>query len=335
MSHDGHTTGSYAIVTPCRDEATFARRTLDSIASQAVRPALWVVVDDGSTDETPAILAEYQRRLPFLRVVRREDRGERSVGPGVIDAFYAGLAEVDLDRYEFVCKMDLDLDIPDGYFGAMIDRMRADERLGTCSGKAYYPDADGNLVSEGIGDEMSVGAMKFYRTTCFRQIGGFVRQVMWDGIDCHRCRMLGWKAESWDDPDLRFIHLRPMGSSHKGIWHGRMRHGFGQYFMGTSLAYMTASATYRMSRPPLVVGGLAMWWGFVRSMLTGVERFEDPEFRRFLRRYQWLGLLRGKAFATARTNEERAALWDPGAETTYRMPTAPSPAAGEALPRVA
>jgi hypothetical protein len=114
-----------------------------------------------------------------------------------------------------------------------------------------------------------------------------------------------------------------------------MRHGFGQYFMGTSLAYMTASATYRMSRPPLVVGGLAMWWGFVRSMLTGVERFDDPEFRRFLRRYQWLGLLRGKAFATARTNEERAALWDPGAETTYRMPTAPAPAAGEALPRVA
>jgi hypothetical protein len=252
----------------------------------------------------------------------------------VIDAFYAGLATVDLDEYEFVCKLDLDLDIPAAYFEQMIRRMRDDERLGTCSGKAYYPGENGELISEGIGDEMSVGAMKFYRTACFRQIGGFVRQVMWDGIDCHRCRMLGWKAESWDDEAVRFVHLRPMGSSHKGIWHGRMRHGFGQYFMGTSLLYMTASAMYRMPRPPLIVGGMAMWWGFVRSMLRGESRFDDPMFRSYLRRYQWLGLAFGKAWATRRMNEERATLWDPDAETTYRMPDAHETNV-EALSRVA
>lgn len=331
-----HTRGRYVIITPCRDEAAFARRTLESIAAQTVHPALWVVVDDGSTDETPEILREYEARLPFLRVVRREDRGERSVGPGVIDAFYAGLSTVDLGEFEFVCKMDLDLDIPAEYFEEMIRRMRADDRLGTCSGKAYYPDEQGNLISEGIGDEMSVGAMKFYRTACFRQIGGFQRQVMWDGIDCHRCRMLGWKAASWDEPSIRFVHLRPMGSSHKGIWHGRMRHGFGQHFMGTSLAYMTASAIYRMSRPPLVVGGIAMWWGFVRSMLTREDRFDDPAFRKFLRRYQWAGLLGGKARATARIDREQAGVWNPDADTTYRMPVGPASSSNaEALPRVA
>lgn len=323
--------GSYVIITPCRDEAEFARRTLESIAAQTVHPALWVVVDDGSTDETPEILAEYERRLDFLKVIRREDRGTRSVGPGVIDAFYAGLETVDLDSFEFVCKMDLDLDIPATYFEEMIRRMRADERLGTCSGKAYYPDDAGQLTSEGIGDEMSVGAMKFYRTVCFRQIGGFQRQVMWDGIDCHRARMLGWKAESWDEPDIRFVHLRPMGSSHKGIWHGRMRHGFGQYFMGTSLAYMTASAIYRMTHPPVIIGGLGMWCGFVKSMFEGAERFDDPAFRRFLRQYQWRGLLNGKAAATRKTNEERAGLWNPEADTVYRMPVTNE----QALPRVA
>ena len=51
------------------------RRTLNSVAAQTVTPALWIVVDDGSTDETPAILAEYAARLPFLKVVRRTDRG--------------------------------------------------------------------------------------------------------------------------------------------------------------------------------------------------------------------------------------------------------------------
>src|SRR4051812_32799183 len=78
----------YLLVSPCRDEAQYLRRTLDSVAAQSVPPSLWIVVDDGSSDETPAILQEYAQRLPYLRVVRREDRGHRRVGPGVIEAFY-------------------------------------------------------------------------------------------------------------------------------------------------------------------------------------------------------------------------------------------------------
>ena len=84
-------------------------------------------------------------------------------------------------------------------------------------------------------DENAIGASKFYRRECFEEINGFIRQVMWDGIDGHRCRQLGWIAISWDDPELRFTHLRPMGSSQKNIVTGRIRHGFGQYFMGTGI----------------------------------------------------------------------------------------------------
>jgi poly-beta-1,6-N-acetyl-D-glucosamine synthase len=177
----------------------------------------------------------------------------------VIDAFYAGLETIDLNDFDFVCKFDLDLDIPPRYFETLIAWMDRDPLLGTCSGKPYFTDPQiGKLVSEKCGDEMSVGMTKFYRRECFQEIGGLVREVMWDGIDCHRCRMLGWKGCSRDAPETRFIHLRPMGPSQQNIWVGRMRHGFGQYFMGTGLAYMTASALYRMTRPLLIVGGLGL-----------------------------------------------------------------------------
>ena len=123
--------------------------------------------------------------------------------------------------------------------------MTADPRIGTCSGKAYiYKNAF--LVNERHGDDTSLGMSKFYRVSCFKAIGGFVREVMWDGIDCHRCRMNGWTACSWDEPDLRFVHLRPMGSSHLGIYAGRIRHGYGQYFMGSSFLYVTASAALQI-----------------------------------------------------------------------------------------
>jgi glycosyltransferase involved in cell wall biosynthesis len=313
------------LITPCRDEARYGRRTLESVVRQSVPPALWIIVDDGSKDTTPQLLAEYAARFPFIRVLTRPDRGDRKLGGGVIDAFYAGYDTIDPDEFDYVCKLDLDLDLPPRYFEILMRRMEAEPRIGTCSGKAYFPAREDGatvqlplydtrgFISEMIGDENSLGMIKFYRTNCFRQIGGFTRELMWDGIDGHRCRQLGWLALSWDDPELRFIHLRPMGTSHKNWWTGRQRHGFGQYFMGTSPIYMLAAAAFRMTRPPRVVGGLAILYGYFKSMARRNPRYGNAEFRRFLRRYQCSALLRGKARATARLNERQKERWDPSA----------------------
>lgn len=296
----------YVLISPCRNEAQVMRQTLDTVVAQSRRPARWVIVDDGSTDATPAILAEYAARHDWIRVVTRPDRGRRAVGPGVIEAFYAGYATIDPDDYDYLCKLDLDLRLPERYFEKLMQRMESEPRIATCSGKSYI-EHDGRLVNERHGDEMSIGASKFYRMSRFRELGGFVREVMWDGIDCHRCRMRGWIACSFDDdPDLRFVHLRPMGSTQQGIYTGRMRHGYGQYFMGTGLLYMLATAIYRIPEKPYVLGGLAILWGWLKSRLQGKPRYADPEFRKFLRRYQWRALLLGKQRAIAEIHRRKA-----------------------------
>jgi cellulose synthase/poly-beta-1,6-N-acetylglucosamine synthase-like glycosyltransferase len=300
----------YLLISPCRDEALYLRRTLDSVAGQSVRPALWVVVDDGSTDGTPAILEKYARRLPYLRVVRRTNRGRREVGPGVIEAFYAGLETVRLQDFDYLCKLDMDVDLPVRHFELLMQRMESDPRVGTTSGKPWFVHPQsGALMPEICGDEMSAGMTKFYRVACFKEIGGFVRQVMWDGIDCHRARMLGWIAESVNLEPLRFVHLRPQGASQNGIWTGRLRAGFGQYFMGTSPLYYFAVALYRLPSHPVLIGSVAMLWGYFRSWLMGLPRYDDGEFRRFLRSYQHACLRVGKRAATRRVDAERAQLW--------------------------
>jgi len=300
----------YLLISPCRDEAQYLRRTLNSVAAQSVRPAAWVIVDDGSTDGTSAILEEYACRLPYLRVVRRTDRGSRAVGPGVIEAFYAGLETVCLEDFDYLCKLDMDLDLPVRYFELLMQRMESNPRVGTTSGKPWFVHArSGVPMPEICGDEMSVGMTKFYRIACFKEIGGFVRQVMWDGIDCHRARMLGWIAESSNQESLRFIHLRPQGASQKGIWTGRLRAGFGQYFMGTSPLYYLAVTFRRLPAHPVLIGSVAMLWGYLRSWLRGLPRYDDADFRRFLRSYQHACLRMGKRAATARVDTERAALW--------------------------
>jgi hypothetical protein len=98
-----------------------------------------------------------------------------------------------------------------------------------------------------------------------------------------------------------------MGSSQQSIYAGRIRHGYGQYFMGTGLMFMTASALTRLNQKPYVLGSLAMLWGWLTSAAQRKPRFADPEFRRFLRRYHTLVLLLGKRRALERVTELRGA----------------------------
>ena len=300
----------YLLISPCRNESLYMRETLNSVIAQTIKPEKWIIVNDGSTDDTLDILNEYQNKYNWIEVVNRKNRGRRNVGPGVVEAFYDGLNNINLHKYSYLCKLDLDLWLPNQYFEILIKHMQDNPRIGTCSGKPYIKKSSGMLVSEKCGDEMSVGMTKFYRTTCFEEIGGFVKQVMWDAIDCHRCRMLGWIACSWDEPELQFIHLRPEGASQKGILSGRMRHGFGQYYMGTSILYMTATAIYRMTFPPYLIGGLAMLFGYMKSMLRRSEQYPDEEFIKFVRQYQRKALIMGKLRAIEVINGNQLAVWN-------------------------
>jgi hypothetical protein len=175
-------------------------------------------------------------------VVRRQDRGYRELGGGVIDAFYAGLDAVDVD-YDFLAKMDVDLEFGPHYLERIVDLFRSDPRLAAASGKVFRSEGD-RLVEEFMIDEMVAGQFKLYR----ERIGGFVGEVMWDGIDFHQARRCGYRTASFHDPELRIIHLRLMGSSDRSILHGRLRWGRGQWFMGSSLPYVIASGAWQRQR---------------------------------------------------------------------------------------
>lgn len=306
----------YCLITPCRNEAEFVRSTLETTCAQTVPPSLWIIVDDGSTDGTREILQEYAEQFQFIKVIDKENRGYRAVGPGVIEAFYHGMKEVDLDEFDYVAKFDADLELPLRYFERVMELMEEDPYLGNLSGKLFERRADGSLFEERTGDENAVGPIKFYRVSCFRQIGGFVREVQWDGIDGHICRLCGWIAMSVDEPDLRIIHLRPMGSSQQNILVGRMRWGRGKFYMGSAWYFVLASAVYRSIEPPYLIGGLAILAGYLKALVSGHPRYANPEYRQYLRRFELRQLLLGKTKAVRQENERIRRADDPKRVTT-------------------
>lgn len=290
---------------PSRDEEKFIAHTLDCLVAQTIRPAEVIVVNDGSSDRTGAIAEEYAATHPWIHVVNRPNRGTRVVGGGVIEAFYAGYNALRTADYAYLCKLDADLTLQPDYFEWVIGKMEADPNLGSASSKVFNPSlGDGKLFEEGIIDEQVSGAAKFYRREAFEDIGGFVQEVMWDGIDFHTCRMKGWKTRSFRDPDVKILHHRLMGSSHKNIYHGRMRWGRGQWFMGTHPLYIFASGIFRMRERPFVVGGLLIVAGYFEGMFKGQPQYSNGDFRRHLHAWQLqrigLGFLAPKVSAPQR-----------------------------------
>ena len=170
----------YLLVSPCRDEAGYMRRTLDSVAAKTRPPALWV--DRGrrfhgrhprrSWRSTPGDAAVHPRRPA------RATAASARVGPGVIEAFYAGLDTIDLDEFDYVCKLDLDLDLPPHYFENLDGTAWKPTRAsGRASGKPYFGrSADGTLDQRGVRRRDVRGHDQVLpRSSASSEIGGFVR----------------------------------------------------------------------------------------------------------------------------------------------------------------
>ena len=154
--------------------------------------------------------------------------------------------------FEYVCKLDLDLVLPPGYFEGLMQRMEAEPRLGIDLGQALVRASAHRRPRAGSVRRRDVGGhdQVLPAVAASREIGGFVQQVMWDGIDCHRARMLGWMAESVNDESLRFVHLRPQGASHKGIWTGRVTGGLRPVLHGHGAAVLPRERRLSRLRAP-------------------------------------------------------------------------------------
>jgi len=275
----------YIVISPVRDEAEFLPRVIKSMANQSILPLEWVVVDDGSTDKTGEILKSAAKKYAWITYVKKADRGVRSVGPGVVEAFYYGFERKRSSAYDFIAKMDGDIEFSPVYIETLLGYFERDKYLGSASGKVFLP-VDNGLIEERTSNEMTVGAFNFYRAEAFRDIGGFVKEVMWDGIAIHNSRIKGWRTGSIEDDNLKIIHKRLMGSSHKSVLHGRLRWGKGQYFMGTHPIFIIAVSIYRMFEKPFLVGGLGILWGYIISAFKRINRYGDLSFRKSLHAWQ-------------------------------------------------
>jgi poly-beta-1,6-N-acetyl-D-glucosamine synthase len=272
----------YVIITPVRDEEKYVAATIEAVSGQTIRPAEWVIVDDGSTDGTGDILDRYAEQLPWIRIVHRRNRGFRKSGGGVVEAFYDGFTSLRFDDWEFMVKLDGDLTFSPDYFQSCFDHFSKHPRLGIGGGEICH-DVGGELRVETNPRFHVRGATKVYRRACWEAIGGLLPAPGWDTIDEAKANMLGWETRAFDD--LHLHHHRLTGSA-DGQWRDNVKHGVACYVSGYHPLFVGASCLYRLIRKPYIIGSVGICYGFLKGFLTHTQRVNDVELIDYIRAQQ-------------------------------------------------
>jgi biofilm PGA synthesis N-glycosyltransferase PgaC len=277
---------SYVIVTPVKDEERYLPLTLRSVTRQTLLPRRWIIVSDGSVDQTAQIARQWAARHHWITVVEKENEGPRRRGGGVVRAFYRGFELVRDEPWEFVVKLDGDLSFGPKFFERIFAEFARRPRLGISSGVSYAWTGR-RWVEEKASRGYTYGETKVYRRRCFEQIGGLVEHMGWDGIDHIKAIQLGWEAERTREV---FYHHRRQGQA-TGFVRAELEEGLCSYYMGYHPLFLVARGIKRMRCYPYGVGGLALigsyWWSWLKRR----PRYEDAGFVRFLRRNQVRKLL--------------------------------------------
>jgi glycosyltransferase involved in cell wall biosynthesis len=275
--------GTYSIISPVRNEAKYLARTIASVVQQTRQPVEWIIVDDGSTDATAQIAEAAAAKHWWIKVIRRQNRGFRQPGQGVVEAFNEGLDQLIYKTPDFICKMDGDLEFNADYFSTLLREFAQRPQLGMASGTTYLQEKNGKLIQEKVAPNFVVGPIKLYRRACFEDIGGLEPHLGWDTIDVYRARMRGWETANY--PELQVIHLRQMGTA-KGIVWGKMKTGMGEYYYGSHPLFVLARCLYRMTEKPYGLIGIAIALGYLQALWRREPRLNDPAFIKFLRAEQ-------------------------------------------------
>ena len=205
--------GSYNVIMTCRDSEKDIRSAILSLINQSTKPKYLVIIDDGSTDNTPLILREFKSLNKEIHVITNPNLGydiTRVVMNWNSALELAKKLKLEYTDYHMIASDDTVFE--DKYAEKIIKFMDSDPLIAIASGKP-----DNSTITE------PRGAGRFVRNSFFLSIHGYYPEKMgYESIILYTSLKNGFKNLIVDD--ARFSHTRRLGSNHHFYdWGASMR----------------------------------------------------------------------------------------------------------------
>ncbi|MBB1150242.1 glycosyltransferase family 2 protein [Myroides sp. NP-2] len=275
----------YIVLIPAYNEANYIEKTLQSLAAQTLLPTWALVINDGSTDQTAALVAQLTQQYPWLHLCTKTSQAIHLPGSKVIQAFNYGLTQLpETLTYDFIVKLDADLILPQHYFEAIAVEFQQNKQLGMAGGVALI-EKDKQWIVENLTDKDHIrGAFKAYRKACFEQIGGLQPAMGWDTVDELLCRYYQW--EICVRQDLQIKHLKPTGAQYDKTARYKQGEAFYRLHYGLTLTLIASLKLAMRKKKPLLC--LDYIRGYFIAKAKKMPFLVNQKQGKFIRQYRWI-----------------------------------------------
>lgn len=261
----------YALITPAHNEANFIDKTIKSIAAQEIKPSTWIIVNDGSTDNTLEVIKSFEEKYDFINTISTNRTPGRHFINKVL-AFNKGIEQLSMEKCELIGNLDADISIEPDYFRLLLQKFESNPNLGIGGGMIHSM-IDGKWISQNVALDSVAGAVQLFRRECFIEIGGYT-PLQYGGIDAaaeFKARHLNWDTQTF--PELIALESRPTGWANRTSLHYRISEGKKMHALGYSPLFFLIRSLYRTFDRPVLIGSVLAISTFILQIL----RNKKPE----------------------------------------------------------
>lgn len=272
--------------TPLRNESENITRLYESVASQEVIIAIWVIVENGSTDGSKELLHSLPKpkNVEQLIILNEEIESEEyALGQKYAAIVNKGFEEIKarttLLAEDLIGILDADSFPEPGYYRQLSKAFDSDLALGIASGTSR--DVDNGKASIHASDWVR-GSCRLWRGACMLQ-SGYIIGPSADTLSLARAEIDGWLSKVIKD--ALFI-ARGVGTRSKQHYYGSSA-----YFRGNTLTYILVRFIKFVMHGRLH-DAQDYLKGYMQAWRSKAQRIEDAEIFNYFQTYLTRKLLR-------------------------------------------
>lgn len=273
----------YILVTAVKNEEENLYNLIKSVAEQMIKPVLWVIADDGSTDKTPEIIKEAKAKYEWIQSIRLNSEVKiRDIGLHLtsvmmkVTEFAIGYCERNEIKYSCVGNIDGDVIIEPKFFEKLIIEFEKDDKLGIAGSGTQYIEGDEIIQPEGGAEEPSGGDM-LIRRECFEDGGGIQLSCCWDSVLKAKARLRGWNVKRFEY--VKATETRVPGS--ENYWERGIHSGESAYYLNINPMHAWFKGIKFLCKKSPHYFAIAYFVGYLNSLIKRKEQIDDNEIKEY------------------------------------------------------